>query len=281
MVKRILSEGRPFVINGAPFTRTMLDQKFMAFTETGSITNCRLMLLHSPVALGDSLTERVPEDAYKDMLLALDLGCLYSWYDDRIYPTHKTLTEYMFPFTPIELHEGYVIGKERILTDRSGLFGWADQSEFTAHVFDRSGKETDEVKVQKVMRDGATFAEVRIPEGYSVALVRVQGMPEGAARLPEGLASQIVKKIDYQTFEVISLPLGTWVGLHYGKHNLYKNPKTGKPTMVDIIKCYPCGQEIPEMPLTEELAEKGPEAVSQAMTDYRCPKCGMSPYRRE
>jgi hypothetical protein len=130
------------------------------------------MLLHSPVALGDHLTEHVTKDAYDNMLAALDHGCLYSWYDDRIYLTQKTLTEYMFPFTPIELHEGYVIGKERILTNRSGLFGWGDNTDFAAHVFDRDGKETGEVAVRKVVRNGVTFAEVRIPEGYSAALVR-------------------------------------------------------------------------------------------------------------
>jgi hypothetical protein len=271
MVKRILSEGRPFVINGAPFTRTMLDQKFMAFTETGSITNCRLMLLHSPVALGDSLTERVPEDAYKDMLLALDLGCLYSWYDDRIYPTHKTLTEYMFPFTPIELHEGYVIGKERILTDRSGLFGWGDKSEFSTYVFDRSGKETQEIEVKRVTRDGAAFAEVRIPEGYSVALVR-------EPRPPDWVISHVLEKIDYKTLEIVSMPLGKWMDLRYGNYGLYKNPKTGEPTMVNIMVCHSCGAKIPEMPVTQELAHKGQDALQEARAAYRCPKCGKSPY---
>jgi len=171
-VRRILDRGAPFVINGAPATRTMVEQKFMAFTETGSITNCRKMLLHSPVALGDHLTERVEEDAYRVMLGALDHGCLYSWYAVRIFPTHKTLTEHMFPFTPIELHPGYVIGRERILTNRSGLFGWADRSDFEAHVYDRDGRETDAVAVAKVERGGRIYAEVRIPEGYSVALVR-------------------------------------------------------------------------------------------------------------
>ncbi len=110
-VKRILGRGAPLVINGAPATRTMVEQRFMAFTETGSMTNCRKMLLHSPVALGDHLTERSEADCYRDMLRALDHGCLYSWYTTRVFPTHKTLTEHMFPFTPIELHSGYVIGK--------------------------------------------------------------------------------------------------------------------------------------------------------------------------
>ena len=64
------------------------------------------------------------------------------------------------------------IGKERILTNRSGYFGWGDASAFRAHVFDRDGKETDEIAVPRVVRDGKSYAEVRIPEGFSAALVR-------------------------------------------------------------------------------------------------------------
>ena len=172
LVKRILGEGRPFVINGAPHTRTMVRHKFMAFTETGSITRCRRMLLHSPVALGDHLTERVEEDAYEVMLAALEHGCLYSWYSTRIFPTHKTLTEHMFPFTPVELHSGTVIGRERIITKRSGLFGWGDASAFRAYVYDREGRPTDKVAVSRVVRGEKAYAEVRIPEDYSVAIVR-------------------------------------------------------------------------------------------------------------
>jgi len=85
-----------------------------------------------------------------------------------------TLTTYMFPITPVELHAGWIVGEERILTNRSGLFGWGDRSEFTARVFDRVGRETTEITVPRVIRDGAAYAEVRIPEGYAAAIIRVR-----------------------------------------------------------------------------------------------------------
>jgi predicted RNA-binding Zn-ribbon protein involved in translation (DUF1610 family) len=50
--------------------------------------------------------------------------------------------------------------------------------------------------------------------------------------------------------------------------------------MVDVMKCGSCGAEIPEMPLTEELAKQGHDVVHQAMADYKCPKCGKSPFPR-
>ena len=171
-VKRILARGAPLVINGAPVTRTLARHKFMAFTETGSIAHCAKMQLYSPVALGDHLTEREPKHAHRVMLRALDHGCLYAWYANRVFPRHKMLTEHMYPFTPIEIHSGYVIGRERILTNRSGLFSWGDQSEFVAHLFDREGKETDRYPVRTVVREGKAYAEVRMPGGYAAAIVR-------------------------------------------------------------------------------------------------------------
>ena len=41
-----------------------------------------------------------------------------------------------------------------------------------AYVYDRDGMQTDEIAIGRIERDGQAFAEVRIPEGYSVAIVR-------------------------------------------------------------------------------------------------------------
>ncbi len=172
MVRKIQDRGAVLIVNGAPSTRTLANRKMPAFTETGSISHCRKMLLYSPMALGDHLTERSQRDAYRVMLAALDYGCLYAWYGSNVYPDYPTLTEHMYPTTPIEIHPGYVIGRERIITNRSGLFGWDDTGDFTAYVYDREGRATDEYPVKKVDRDGKTYAEVRIPGGYSAAVVR-------------------------------------------------------------------------------------------------------------
>ncbi len=174
-VERIQKRGAVLIANGAPWTRTLGEFKFPAFTETGSISHCRKMLLYSPIALGDHLSERSEKDAYRIMLRALDYGCLYAWYGSNFSATHKTLTDHMYPFTPLEIHAGYAIGKERILTNRSGLFGWNDASEFRAYVYDREGRATERHPVQRVERDGRAYAEVRIPGGYSAAIVRESG----------------------------------------------------------------------------------------------------------
>jgi hypothetical protein len=141
--------------------------------ETGAISNCARAHLYSPIALGDHLTERSEEDAYGTMLAALDYGCVYHWYNDLlVVPTHHHLTRYMYPITPLELHQGYVIGRERIVTKRSGLFGWADRSEHEVHVFDHQGREVQEHPTPLVERDGKTYTELRLPEAWSAVVIR-------------------------------------------------------------------------------------------------------------
>lgn len=172
LARRIL-DGHLLVANGQPHTRTMTRLHFPRFVETGSISNCAKALLYSPIALGDHLTERSELDAYRVMLRALDFGCLYYWYNDlNVVPTHPHLTRYMFPITPLELHEGTIIGRERIVTSRSGLFGWGDSSRHEVHVFDDQGRERPDFKAPTVVLDGQTFTELRLPEDYSAAVVR-------------------------------------------------------------------------------------------------------------
>ncbi len=173
MAKRILDRG-PLIGNGVPRTRAMAALKFPCFAETGSITNCARTHLYSPIALGDHLTERSEEEAYGTMLAALDFGCIYHWYNDLlVIPTHHHLTRYMYPITPLELHAGFVIGKERIVTNRSGLFGFGDSAQHEVHAFDHEGGEVEGFKAPIVHREGKTYTELRLPGGWSAVVVRL------------------------------------------------------------------------------------------------------------
>lgn len=172
LTKRMLDEGRPLVVSGSPMMHSEVKYKLPRVVETADIGRLSRSHLFTPIALGDHITEKSVADAYRHMLSALDFGGLYYWYSITVTPTHPTLTSHMFPFTPIELHSGYLIGQERILTNRSGLFGWGDASQFDVHVYNRVGAQTDKVKVKRIERDGKAYAEVRIPEGYSAAIVR-------------------------------------------------------------------------------------------------------------
>jgi len=170
IARRIMQRGN-LIGNGAPQTRTFSKLHFPRFVETGSITNLVLAQLYTPIALGDHLSERNEFDAYRSMVKGLDYGALYFYYRAEITPTHKTLTAYMYPTTPIEINKGYIIGKERILTNRSGIFSWGDKCKVEVHVFNREGLE-EKYPVKVFEKDNATCIEIRIPEGYSAAVIR-------------------------------------------------------------------------------------------------------------
>ena len=170
LTARLLNEGRPLVANGNPTLTSEYKYRFPRFVETADISNLSKTHLFTPIALGDHVTERNEVDAYRWMLNALDWGGLYYWYSQK--PSRLSLTAYMFPFTPIELHRGYLIGEERILTRKSGLFGWGDSSSFDVHVFDRTGRLTDKIKTSRIEKDGKAYVELRIPEGFAAAIVR-------------------------------------------------------------------------------------------------------------
>jgi hypothetical protein len=172
LAKYIQSRG-PLIGNGAPYTRAMASLNFPCFVETGAITNCTLSHLYSPIALGDHLTEHSQQDAYETMLAALDYGCVYYWYNDMtVTPTHKTLTSQMFPITPLEIHAGYLIGEERIVTKLSGTYGWGDDSRHELHVYNDKGEEVPDFDAPFTEQDGLTWTELRLAEDWSAAIER-------------------------------------------------------------------------------------------------------------
>lgn len=161
---------------GGGYTKTMSDefkrQKFLAFMETGSVTNLYCTHLATPIGLGDHLTERTELDCYRNMVRYLDFGSVYFYYHQQVEPfTHPTLSQYQFPITPVRLGEGFIIGKERILTNRSGYYSFGGNEEADLHFFAADGREVSRPSV-KLLKDGKTYYKIELSEFESCALVR-------------------------------------------------------------------------------------------------------------
>jgi len=169
--KDILKRG-PLIANGQPQTESMMRVHFLRFVETGDINHLIHAQLYTPVGLGDHLTEKTEKDIARQIRAHLRFGCLYYYYGSHIQTTYPQLTSWMYPFTPIELRPGVLIGKERILTARSGTFGWGDRSKHEVHAFDDTGREVPDFKAETTTRDGATLTELRLAKGWSAAIVR-------------------------------------------------------------------------------------------------------------
>lgn len=158
--------------NGAPITATMAALHFPRFIETASISNLLRGQLYTPIALGDHLTERNTQHCVDNMRRALDYGGLYYFYHAQVTVEYPSITAQMFPCTPIELHPGYVLGEERILTNTSGNFGWGDGSGARVHVYGPDGREVPDFDAPVVEREGGRYVELRLPRDYMAAIVR-------------------------------------------------------------------------------------------------------------
>ena len=142
LFEKIMNErGKLLVGNFSPETRSERKFRFPRFEETYSSRWIALSHLYTPIQLGDMLTyANTPKDMAADQRTALMRGALYYHYVGNT--GCPSLTSKMYPFTPVELRKGWLVGKERILTAISGEFGWRGESpEVNVFVFDELGRE--------------------------------------------------------------------------------------------------------------------------------------------
>lgn len=113
-------------------------------------------------------------------LATLLVGTRYT-YEHEIEP-------HMFPFTPIELHAGYLLGEERIIATHSGNYGWPGE-QCLARVlhFDTEGKMTDKDFPTTIGAEART--KVDLAEGEMIVLERlpVTLIPKGGTATVENV----------------------------------------------------------------------------------------------
>lgn len=173
MVRDIKNHGKRnwLMVNSNPRTREIAAEKILSFTEAEQIINCTRMQVYCPLqyGIGSGSNEL---GIYRGMLKGLDYGVVHYWPPEWMITTHPTLSEFMFPITPIEIHKGFIIGEERIVTKESGIYGWNDSSAHEVHVYDNTGWERPEFKAPFKTMDGKTLTELRLPEDWSAVIVR-------------------------------------------------------------------------------------------------------------
>ena len=116
-----------------------------------------------------------PAAYYEKFLRVLDYGCMFNPSSiatpvfANIYPT---VTDHLYPATPMELHSGYIIAEERIITKKSGWFGWEDDSNHEIHVYDETGREVKKHPMKTLRKAGQTWSEIRLPQDWSAIIIR-------------------------------------------------------------------------------------------------------------
>ena len=119
----------------------------------------------SPICLGVSpkVYNKKGEDKYfevltKSVITALRHGLVYYY----LFTTKKPDSEggygpinHMFPITPVELHEGWIKGKERIITAISGEYLWENSCRPKVYLFNLRGKKIPaHYSIEKVQKEG-------------------------------------------------------------------------------------------------------------------------------
>ena len=164
--------GKLLVGNFSPETRSERKFRFPRFEETYNARWIALSHLYTPIQLGDMLTyANNPKDMAADQRMALKRGALYYHYCGGT--GCPSLTSKMFPFTPIELHAGWLVGKERILTAVSGEFGWrGEKPDVEVFVFNELGREVKDYPfATRDTADGRIFA-LELKPDHCAAIVK-------------------------------------------------------------------------------------------------------------
>ena len=154
---------RKLIANGPPVHRKLQDRHAVHFVEQCmGIGGLMGIQLTSPVGFCYGHGEK----GFEHYLEALSCGVVCLLYSGE-------WSRHSFPFTPIELNEGYLIAQERIITSKSGIFGWKDGAEAAVFAYNEKGEPMlDEGMVAHKVQDGRHSYEIRMPEGRLVILVR-------------------------------------------------------------------------------------------------------------
>ena len=175
MIRKVKAAGMDVMINSQPKCRELMALQMNSASESATIENCLRTQVYTPIQFGNHLLGfklAYQETAYHQMLEGLDYGVLYYYYGLQYIPDHHTLTQFMFPITPMELHQGYIIGTDRVITKVSGLYGWGDDSQLEVHIYDDKGWPSKALKAPVVSIKGKNYVELRLPEDWSAAILR-------------------------------------------------------------------------------------------------------------
>lgn len=120
VVHLVQQRGGPLLVNGPTGSSQTLRDHVQRMTEAQQSDEYGYQgLLQTPLAYMSW------QDGWDNFLRVLGLGLLPVVRGARVLP--HDISPHLTPFTPIELHAGYLLGKERIIATHSGSYGWAGE----------------------------------------------------------------------------------------------------------------------------------------------------------
>ena len=200
--RKIRDKGGVVVANNSVITRTIAREKYIIHDREVH-SGPYLHLAPSCTALADPRKIRSERELYLDVLDKLSWGMLFFYYEEGNV-TYESLPARMFPMTFEEIRPGLVRGPERIVTMRSGVYGWPSGRDvhFVHQYDDRGGK---------TRRDCVTTAD---REGVRTSLELQENESAVVERIPVALECEtpvnlLVRQYDAQAIEVALNGRGT------------------------------------------------------------------------
>lgn len=161
VVEKVRRKGGFVLFNGPGTTRSRQDSPSMSETQwditRGYRTHLGTPLAFAPLAYSSNML---------DVRQRLDRGMLLF---RSPWITTATPVRHFFPFTPIALHDGWMVGHERIITDKSGSFGWPD-GPFAGKLYVYDGK--GELALTQTIGVRSTPLTIDVPDGGVAILER-------------------------------------------------------------------------------------------------------------
>lgn len=172
LLHRLRDQHKMIIANTPAPTRTMQKQNIVRFVETPSYSNVIDAHLSCPIGLGNHHREESQADAARSMRKILDQGGVYYTHLYQRKPAPWNFTDIMYPITPVELHAGVVLGSERILTSKSGIFGWPTGEQAEVFVVNGEGHQSDKIMYKPIEESGKWRYEIRMPSDHFAILIK-------------------------------------------------------------------------------------------------------------
>jgi len=192
VVRKIKARGGVVIANSHTGTRTFNREDVIYCIETGGggKSVARLYLAPTIIALGNPGAIACERDVYNDIRDKLEWGGLYFYYGEKDI-TRPTVTTQMYPITVEEVHRGIIKGRERVVTLRSGVYGWpGDRRLHQAYRYDGRGVSAPHEFLTTVDADGVR-TEVTLAKDETAV---VKAIP--ATVQADALVNLIVRQYD-------------------------------------------------------------------------------------
>jgi len=146
-VRKINAKGGVVVNNGGPATWTFNKENVIYTVETGWGNDWCAGLHFAPTVIGLAAPNEMGSQLkiHNDMLAKLEWGALYAYFFMSGQPlSYPAITTKMYPITVTQIRPGTIEAAERIVTSRSGVYGWPGERDLhVVYVADARGRMSD------------------------------------------------------------------------------------------------------------------------------------------